>query len=682
MSSARSRVVAAVAVVAVAWTLALTSVVLSWVFALPQEPLPGMFLSPAPAAVQSHFDDIGVVVAVVYAPIAALLVVRRPHPVAAILAMHAIGSGLAAFGVQYGLLGTVVGGLPLEGLLAHTAGWGFVPGTFLTSVVPLLLLRPPPVLTRIVVPLAGVLAGVATLVSLTHDSPSAPGNPLAVRWPGGPDFAVTTYAIAAVGAIALSLTTAAVLVRRLLTAHRNAFPAVGWLTAGHLVLTGSYVATVLPSTAPVPEPLLVVSMIALIAAQVFYPAAVLVLGLDQRIWGVDVAVSRVLVTAILAVVAVGVYLGATTLLGGSAGRVDAATGLVAAAVVALALQPLRTVVARWVGVLVYGSAGDPDRALPRLGEQVGAFDSGADGLHELASALRTALRLEGVEIAPVGMAPQRAGRLEGEVVSISLGNDRAGVLQVSTGAGVRLGRARRQALVTLTGLVAAVVRLAQADQTARAARAALITARHEQRRILRRELHDGIGPALAGAGFALAAAANLRSTGADEQAEAMLRRIDDQLAEREHSLRALGPADDLDDLSPDGWAAALAELAGDFASAGPTVRVAIDPDLPAAPSATRRAVHLIAAEALLNAVRHAAADTIVLSLRRDGEHLVLRIDDDGVGVAAGAPEGVGLASMREWAASVGATLEVTVGRGTHVLVRLAPRSLTRPGPGR
>ena len=102
------RTVAALAVLVPAWGLACASIALAWIFQLPAAPVAGMFLSPAPPQAQARFDDIGVAVAFVYAPLAAVLLLRRPQPVAVLLGAHAVGSGLAAFGVQYVPFGVLV----------------------------------------------------------------------------------------------------------------------------------------------------------------------------------------------------------------------------------------------------------------------------------------------------------------------------------------------------------------------------------------------------------------------------------------------------------------------------------------------------------------------------------------------------------------------------------------------
>jgi signal transduction histidine kinase len=84
------------------------------------------------------------------------------------------------------------------------------------------------------------------------------------------------------------------------------------------------------------------------------------------------------------------------------------------------------------------------------------------------------------------------------------------------------------------------------------------------------------------------------------------------------------------------------------------------------------AAQRIAGEALMNAVRHAEASRITVSVTEEDGHLVLEVCDDGCGLAAPRPGGVGLSSMRERAESVGGTLHIdsVPGRGTVVRVVL------------
>jgi signal transduction histidine kinase len=122
---------------------------------------------------------------------------------------------------------------------------------------------------------------------------------------------------------------------------------------------------------------------------------------------------------------------------------------------------------------------------------------------------------------------------------------------------------------------------------------------------------------------------------------------------------------------------ALAGLAQRFSDDGLAIRVTVaeDVDLPAP---AQVAVYHLASEALLNVRRHAQAQhcEVVVRRRQDGGILVV-VSDDGVGLAPDATDGVGLRSMRERAAELGGSLEVSAaGRGSRVTLRLPPASET------
>jgi signal transduction histidine kinase len=132
-----------------------------------------------------------------------------------------------------------------------------------------------------------------------------------------------------------------------------------------------------------------------------------------------------------------------------------------------------------------------------------------------------------------------------------------------------------------------------------------------------------------------------------------------------HGLRP--PA--LDEL---GLVAALRASGPAAAAGGPAVVIEADDELDALPAAVEVAAYRIAQEAMTNAVRHAGATRIAVSVRRVGPALVVEVVDDGRGIAPDASRGVGLASMRERAGELGGSLEVAAvnGRGTRVRAAL------------
>jgi signal transduction histidine kinase len=186
----------------------------------------------------------------------------------------------------------------------------------------------------------------------------------------------------------------------------------------------------------------------------------------------------------------------------------------------------------------------------------------------------------------------------------------------------------------------------------------IVAAREEERRRLRRELHDGLGPTLTGIAFAADAAAN--TIDADpEQSQQLLTTL------RRDTRAALADVRRLvDNLRPPaldelGLLGAMRQRADQLSwrSDGESVHVTLDvPDeLPALPAAIEVATYRITTEALTNVVRHSKASGALVQLSC-GERLELSITDDGPPNGAWAP-GVGLDAMRERAAELGGSFQ-------------------------
>jgi two-component system, NarL family, sensor kinase len=223
----------------------------------------------------------------------------------------------------------------------------------------------------------------------------------------------------------------------------------------------------------------------------------------------------------------------------------------------------------------------------------------------------------------------------------------------------------RLLLADLARQLGTVVHAAGLLESVRTARERLVLAREEERRRLRRELHDGLGPALAGLTLQVD---TVRNRVADRDADADLLTLRSGIQETVLDVRriveGLRPAA-LDDL---GLAEAVHQLA-----AQTDLPVAVEAvDLPRLPAATEVAAYRIVQEALANAGRHAHAHRVCVRLRQADSDLFVEVDDDGVGVVAPRPDGVGLGSMRSRAEEIGGSfeLEAVPGTGTRVTARL------------
>jgi signal transduction histidine kinase len=198
----------------------------------------------------------------------------------------------------------------------------------------------------------------------------------------------------------------------------------------------------------------------------------------------------------------------------------------------------------------------------------------------------------------------------------------------------------------------------------------LVTAREEERRRLRRDLHDGLGPRLAAQTLKVGSARSLYPQD-PAAADALLAGLETDIEAALTDIRRLvydlrPPA--LDEL---GLVGAVRETAAQYGENGLSISLRTPERLPILPAAVEVAAYRIVQEALTNVVRHAHAGSCLIRLSLN-DVLELEITDDGVGLPADRRAGVGLSSMRERAAELGGTclIEPAPSGGVRVLARL------------
>jgi two-component system NarL family sensor kinase len=212
-------------------------------------------------------------------------------------------------------------------------------------------------------------------------------------------------------------------------------------------------------------------------------------------------------------------------------------------------------------------------------------------------------------------------------------------------------------------------------EEAQAARERLVLAREEERRKLRREIHDGLGPHLAAVQLRLgiAQACAPPSSGAPEHLLTAAEVLGEALTEVRRITAGLAPAA----LVEHGLLDATRTLARRLSTRDVLVTVT-GPPLPALTPAVETAAYRIAAEAVTNAVRHAGAGRVRVTFGAGQATLQVTVSDDGTGFDATAVPGTGLGSITERAEEIGGTCTIGTGpRGTTVSAKL-PIS-PRPG---
>ena len=433
------------------------------------------------------------------------------------------------------------------------------------------------------------------------------------------------------------------------------------------------------------------SLIALLVLPLFTYIAILRHGL----YDIDRLVNRTLVYGTLTACIAGIYV----LMVGGIGAVFEARGnlgisLLAAVLVAVLFQPLRSRLQRGVNRLMYGERDDPYAVTSRLGRRLEATLAPEAVLPTIAETIAQALKLpyaaillkenEGFRTAAAYGSP--AG--ESDAWPLVYQREEIGRLVIAPRApGEEFSAADRRLLEDLARQAEVAVHAVRLTTDLQRSREQLVAGREEERRRLRRDLHDGLGPTLASLALRLDAARRLVRR-KPEDAEALLSRLKDQTQDTVGDVRRLvyglrPPA--LDDL---GLLAAVGQQAaghGFVAHDGSPTDEAIEKgrvvfaleaseDLLPLPAAVEVAAYRIIQEAMTNVARHARARTcrVRLSFDQIGSILELETTDDGVGMPEDRRAGVGLSSMRERVEELGGALVVEPGSegGTRVLARL------------
>jgi len=393
--------------------------------------------------------------------------------------------------------------------------------------------------------------------------------------------------------------------------------------------------------------------------------------LRHGLYDINLVINRTLVYGALTVAVFGLYL----LVVGGLGlllqaRADSTFGLLGVGLVALVVQPLRARLQRGVNRLMYGERDDPYAVLSRLGQRLEGALAPEAVLSNIVETVAQALRLPYAAIA-LGRSTPASGAGEdfpivaahgmpaGDSLRLPLNyqGEVIGALIVGPRAGESFSPLDRRLLEDLArqaGVAAHAVRLTADLQRSRER---LVTAREEERRRLRRDLHDGLGSQLAALHLRADTVSSLlpRDPAAAQAGVIELRdEIRAAVTDVRRLVYALRPPA-LDEL---GLAGAVRSLAAKVTSAdGLHVTVEAPEPLPPLPAAVEVAAYRIAQEALTNVVRHAHARACLSSLEL-AQDLRLEVKDDGAGLPAKLLAGVGLRSMRERAAELGGVVQV------------------------
>jgi signal transduction histidine kinase len=418
------------------------------------------------------------------------------------------------------------------------------------------------------------------------------------------------------------------------------------------------------------------------------PAAIAVAILSHGLYDLRLAAQHTLLWLVMSGTVVGVYALLVTAVAAMIGNRHAWwPPAIAAAAAALVLIPLRETLQRGVNRVIYGRWREPYEVLAGLGEQLAAAADIDRLLGAAVAELTSGLGLHDVSVRDLdGVVVAGRPASEGAGGDGS-GGEGAGIPLLAYGATVgclsyrsperQLSGPEQRLLQDLARQLGSALHARQLREDLRRARERLVLAREEERRRLRRDLHDGIGPALAGLTLKAETARALLPPGTDDvsrQLDGLSEEIRRTVIDVRRLVEGLRPPA-LDELGLAGACPQAVERLTTAAGVSASVRA---DDLPVLPAAVEVAAYRIVVEAVTNTVRHARARHCLVSLSVVPAALAVSVTDDGIGLAGAGPHGSGLAIMRERAEEIGGAVTVSDAAPGVTVTALLPAVTTAP----
>ncbi len=402
------------------------------------------------------------------------------------------------------------------------------------------------------------------------------------------------------------------------------------------------------------------------------PIALGIALLQRRLYDIELVMSRSLTYLLVFAGAVAIYAGTIATVGILLRRPGAQwLPWVGAAVVALVFTPLRLGVRSVANRVTYGHWSAPADVLAATERRLRDATDLPGLLQAMVTELADLLRLPHLELLDThGVAVCRAGQVTArptEELALTAYGAPVGTMRWAS---TPLGSNDRRLLDAVARQLGEALHATALVEALRQAQERLVVTREEERKRLRRDLHDGLGPSLAALGMEVDGLRNrmpaLRPEQTDTELLALRQGIQRTVLEVRRVVEGLRPPA-LDELGLDGAVHQLARRLATPAvpATAPDRPLTIEATvqlngLPELPAATEVAAFRITQEALTNAIRHANASHVLASITVEDDELVVRVRDNGNGLAGSRDDGVGLSAMRERAEELGGSFDIRV----------------------
>lgn len=502
--------------------------------------------------------------------------------------------------------------------------------------------------------------------------------------PWSPDLANAAFAVLLTAATGFGI---ASLIHRWRLASPEARHQIKWVVYALLILlvvqaAGVFFGPIMTEWIGLELGLEKVIDVALILSIFGVPLALSAAVLKYRLYEIDLLISRTLAYGVLSAIIIGAYVSTVAGLGALLPlEGNLLLLLVTTVVIAILFNPLRIWLQRGANRLIFGERDDPYRVLSRLGQQLKSSATPEAMLYSIAEVVARALCLPyaAIQLEQNGklatVTEYGSPSAGGLAIDLEHQNEVVGKLIVGPRSPTETFSARDQRLLEdiahQAGAAANAVRLTEA---LRRSRRNMVSAREEERRRLRRDLHDGLGPTLASHTLKLDTALELIHDDPDAAAghlQELYKQTQEIVAEIRALVHELRPPA-LDDL---GLVGAVQAQVQHNRRGNKHLDVSIEAspsELPPLPAAVELAAYRITLEAVTNVLRHSMATQCEVCFSLEGDvpqpALQVRIYDDGVGVPERFRPGVGMRSMRERAEELGGHVEWASQEGGGTIV--------------
>jgi len=507
-----------------------------------------------------------------------------------------------------------------------------------------------------------------------------PGSPLDLRghFPGWYNLLFTVAVLSGVAAQIYRY----LRVSNVIEQQQTKWVVYGWSVGigGYMIIRalGASLSDPLAGDLPVALPLSIAGHLLMLLP----PISIAVAVLRYRLWDINPIINRTLVygalsaaTMLFYIVVVGFF--SNYFQHSSANFI---ISFLATGMIAVLFEPLRRRLQRAVNRLMYGDRDDPATILTQLSQRFESVLAPDSALQTIVETIAQTLRLPyaAISIFSAEEEPRlisRFGVAPSEVIHLPLTyqTERVGELILAPrAAGESFSAADMNLLAIIAGQAGIAVHNLRLTNDLQRSREKLVTAQEEERRRLRRDLHDGVGPTLASFSQRLDAAADLVNDNPQASVE-LLKELKGQVKSTVAEIRRLVYALRPPVLDEFGLVSAIREHTAQYTGPnGLSVSFEVTEPMPPLPAAVEVAAYRILLEAFTNVIHHAEATQCHIKIILDDASLLLEVSDDGKGLSTKARSGIGTASMRERAAELGGkcTLENISSGGTRVRARL------------